>query len=152
MTITLLEFINNLETNFQDLNIDTIAIDGNPILYNITDIHVKRNQTGYTLDFQPVNYDEPPETYKYNFETLKDLYSSDSYEMYIDDLDRNDYSGTRPDPENQTHQDTIDDWKAYLESIKSDLSELNYSNIMVEILECEVYHHNNGSINDQMGV
>lgn len=115
---------------------------------------------------------------KLKIKTLKDLYESQGYEYFIDSKLGNDLFINDPDRADRihkyaeeglngsTHQETIEDWRDYLNTLKvfdpefedddEDLSEYDitqetYDNISKEIYKTEKWHKNNRSINKIIG-
>lgn len=80
--------------------------------------------------------------------TLDDMIHIEDYQIYESEslsLQSN-IINHKPDPEIVTHQDIINCFCDYLQTLK--LSEKTYNKIYKEITECEQYHNDQGTIND----
>ena len=77
--------------------------------------------------------------------TLSDMLNEDYYIYESESLSlQSNIINGKPDPETVTHQDIINCFYDYLQTLK--LSEKTYNKIYEEITNLEKYHNDNGSI------
>lgn len=97
---------------------------------------------------------------KPNIKTLEELYQSEYFQMYYQFPTSSDEWINNPDRmerceeaaqegcDGSTHQEIIDDWRECLDSL--DLDDETKESIAQEIDDCEKWHTENGSIDDQL--